>query len=123
MVVVIVIGVLAALIVPTFLGKSEKARRAVAAQKIAVLESTINLFQQDYSRFPESLEELTARPSDIDEAKWSPPSIRTKDLSDPWGNPFVYRMPGQHGTYDLLSTGADGAAGGEGYDADITNWE
>ncbi len=123
MVVVIVIGVLATLILPTFLGRAEKARRGVAKQKISVLETSINLFQADYARFPESLEELVTRPSDISDQDWSPPTVKKKDLKDPWGNAMAYRYPGQHGPYDLLSFGADGAEGGEDEDADITNWE
>ena len=123
MVIVIVIGVLAALIVPTFIGRAEKAKGAVAEQKIAVLDSAINLFYTEYSRFPETLDELVTQPADIPDDQWAPPTVKRKDLSDPWGNPFVYRYPGQNGPFDLISTGADGAEGGEGQDADVTNWE
>lgn len=122
MVVVIVIGVLAALIVPSFFGRAGKARRAVAQQQIGTLETAINLFEQDYARFPQSLDELTARPSDIAAEQWTPPPIKEKDLIDPWGNPFVYRYPGNHWAYDLLSLGADGQEGGEGEAADVVNW-
>lgn len=123
MVVVIVIGVLAALVVPNFLGRAAKAKKAVAQQKIGNIETAINLFYQDYSRFPETLEELVSKPADITEEQWTPPSLKAKDLKDPWGNPFVYRYPGDHGAYDLYSTGADGQEGGEGDNKDINNWE
>jgi len=123
MVVVIVIGVLAALVVPTFMGRAGKAKKAVAQQKISNIETAVNLFYQDYSRIPETLEELVVKPSDIPDEQWTPPSLRPKDLKDPWGNPFTYRYPGEHGAYDLYSTGADGQEGGEGDNTDITNWE
>lgn len=122
MVVVIVIGVLSALILPSFLGRAEKARVAAAQQQIRSLETAIVLFQQDYSRFPEDLDDLVERPSDIDESQWTPPTVRPKDLEDPWGNAFVYRQPGDNGPYDLLSMGADGVVGGEDDGEDITNW-
>lgn len=123
MVVVIVIGVLAALVIPNFLGRAGKAKVAVAQQKISNIETAINLFYQDYSRFPESLEELITKPGDITDEQWVPPSLKAKHLKDPWGQPFEYRYPGDHGAYDLYSTGADGQDGGEGENADITNWE
>ncbi len=122
MVVVIVIGVLAALIVPTFLGRAQKAKRSVAKQKIGTIESAINLFQQDYSRFPDTLEELVSKPADVADDDWLPPSMKPKDLKDPWGNAFVYRYPGEHWAFDLLSLGADGQEGGSGENADVTNW-
>ncbi len=123
MAVVIVIGVLAALVIPSFLGRAGKARKAVAQQKISNIETAVNLFYQDYSRFPESLEELVTKPGDIPAEQWTPPSLKAKHLKDPWGNPFVYRYPGEHGAYDLYSTGSDGQEGGEGEQADVTNWE
>lgn len=123
MVVVVVIGVLAALVIPTFLGKADKAKVAVAQQKIGNIETAINLFYQDYSRFPESIDELIHKPADISDEQWSPPSLKAKHLEDPWGNQYVYQYPGEHGPYDLFSMGADGQEGGEGLNADINNWE
>ena len=120
MVMVIVIGVIAALIIPNLFDRTGKAKRSVAKQKIASLESAIQLFQQDYSRFPDSLDELASPPADAEGG--SPPSIKQKDLVDPWGNPFVYRYPGNNWTFDLLSLGSDGQEGGEGEAADITNY-
>ncbi|MEM6853389.1 MAG: type II secretion system major pseudopilin GspG [Planctomycetota bacterium] len=120
MVVVIVIGIIAALVVPNLFDRAGKAKRSVAKQQIGSLETAIQLFQQDYSRFPDSLEELASPPADADGG--SPPSIKQKDLIDPWGNPFVYRYPGNNWTFDLLSLGADGQEGGEEENADITNY-
>lgn len=123
MVVVIVIAVLATVILPTFLGRAEKAKRSTAKQKVSVLETAINLFQTEYGRFPEALDELATQPADIPDEDWLPPTVKKKDLLDPWDNPFVYRYPGRNGPYDLLSLGADGTEGGEAENADITNWE
>lgn len=120
MVMVVVIGIIAALVIPNLFDKSGKAKRSVAKQKVAAIETAIQFFQQDYSRFPDSLEELVNPPADVEGA--SPPSIKEKDLVDPWGNPFVYRYPGNNWTFDLLSTGADGQEGGDGENADITNY-
>lgn len=122
MVVVIVIGVLATLIMPTLFGRAGKARAAVAKQKIASMETAIQLFEQDYGRFPEALQELVEQPADVPAEQWSPPTLKAKDLKDPWGNDFVYRFPGNNFTYDLVSLGADGAEGGEGEAADVTNY-
>lgn len=123
MVVVIIIGVLAALIVPTILGRTGKARTAVATSKLAAIENAINLFATEYERLPNSLDELVARPEDIPEEKWSPPTLKPSDLEDPWGRRYEYRVPGEHWNFDLYSLGRDGQEGGEGEDADVVNWE
>jgi general secretion pathway protein G len=123
MVVVIVIGILAALIAPQFLGRAEQAKRGVAQRNIAQLESAINLFQLDYGRYPDALQELVEQPADVPDEQWMPPDLKRNDLEDPWGNPYEYRYPGREGPYDLLSFGADGAEGGEDDAADVTNWD
>ena len=74
-------------------------------------------------RYPQSLSELVERPTDIDESRWVPPEIKPKQLKDPWRNLYQYRIPGEHGPYDLFCFGRDGQEGGEGEDADINNWE
>ena len=122
MVVVIVIGVLATLIIPTLFGRAGKARTAVTKQKIGSIETAIQLFEQDYGRFPESLQELVVPPADVPADQLSPPTLKAKDLNDPWGNAFSYTFPGNHYTYDLVSLGADGAEGGEGEAADVVNY-
>ncbi|MEM1026610.1 MAG: type II secretion system major pseudopilin GspG [Planctomycetota bacterium] len=122
MVVVIVIGILAALIAPRFLGRAEQAKRGVAERNIGQIESAINMFQLDYGRYPEALNELVEQPGDVPDDQWMTPDLKGKDLRDPWDNPYIYRYPGQHGIYDLLSAGADGVEGGTDDNADITNW-
>ena len=121
-VVVIIIAALAGLILPRFFGRVGTAKQSVAKQKLAEIEKAIDMFSYDYGRLPASLEELVNRPSDIPEEKWNAPSLRAKDLLDPWGREFLYQQPGEHGTYDLQSLGADGQVGGEKENADVVNW-
>ncbi len=123
LVVVIIIAVLATMIVPRFLGRVGQSKQAVAKMKLAEIEKAIEIFSYDYERWPAELDELVNQPADIDEAKWQPPTIRTKDLLDPWKRQFIYRQPGEHGIYDIYTLGKDGQEGGEDEDADIGNWE
>ena len=122
LVVVLIIGVLATLIVPRLFGRVGTAKQAVAKQKVEVISQAICLFQGDYGRLPQSLDELVNRPGDIPEERWVQPTLRPKDLLDPWGRMLIYRCPGSHDVYDLYSLGADGQEGGEGDNADIVNW-
>ena len=125
MVVVIVLGILAATIIPQFAGKAQQAKESASRSDIATLESALELFFLDMDRYPtgdEGLDALIIPPPDAGK-KWRSAYIREM-RPDPWGNPYQYRSPGLYGskTYDLWSNGADGTPGGEGYDADITNW-
>ncbi|NLX21571.1 MAG: type II secretion system major pseudopilin GspG [Phycisphaerae bacterium] len=124
-VVATIIGVLAALIVPRFVGRIGGARQAVAKQKIAVLEAKVLEFQADCGRFPNSQEGLTAlvrQPSDVGD-KWRGPYVKEKDIIDPWEVEFIYRYPGQRNVdFDLFTLGADRQDGGEEENADIGNW-
>ena len=122
LVVVIIIGVLAAMIVPQFFGRVGQAKSNVARQKLSVIEQAVSMFQYDYGRFPQTLDELVNQPADIDAQKWNPPTLKAKDLLDPWDRTFGYRVPGNNGLFDLYSLGADGVEGGDGENADITNW-
>lgn len=122
MVVVIVIGVIATLVIPNLFSNVGKAKQNVAKQKLASVEQAVQMFNYDYGRFPATLDELVTRPSDVPPERWSQPSLKAKDLIDPWGKPWVFRVPGDHGVFDLSSLGADGSPGGEGDNADVTNW-
>ena len=123
LVVVVIIGVLAAMIVPQIVGRTGEARRNTARHQLSQVENAIQTFYLDYDRYPNELEELVNQPADISDERWSDPPLRGRDLDDPWGNRLQYRYPGQHGTFDLYSYGADGQDGGEGDNAPITNWE
>lgn len=124
-VVATIIGVLAALIVPRFIGRIGGAKQAVAKQKIAVLEAKVLEFQADCGRFPSSAEGLGAlvrAPGDVGD-KWKRPYVKEKDIIDPWGVEFVYRYPGRRNAdFDIYTLGADGVEGGENENEDIGNW-
>jgi len=124
-VVATIIGILAALIVPRFVGRIGGARQAVAQQKIAVLEAKVLEFQADCGRLPtgqEGLRALLQPPSDVSE-KWKGPYVKEKDILDPWDVEFRYEYPGRYNAdFDLFTLGADGQEGGEDENADIGNW-
>jgi len=126
MVVVAVIGILAAAIIPQFMTTKYEARVGAAKGDIAVLEAALEQFNIHMDRYPtsdEGLKVLIDAPAG-EEKKWRAPYIKQL-RNDPWGNPYQYRYPGQHHptSFDLWSRGADGADGGEGEAADIGNWQ
>ncbi len=124
LVVVTIIGVLAALIFPRFFGRVGQTRQAVARANIRVLEAKIMEFQTDCSRYPtaaEGLHALLRKPADVADA-WRGPYVKEKDILDPWGNEYGYRYPAQRGLdFDLFSYGSDGQEGGEDEAGDIWN--
>jgi general secretion pathway protein G len=126
MVVVIIIGLLAAVIVPTVIGKVDEARVVKAKQDIQALETALQMFRLQNSRYPTTemgLAALVTQPTDPTIKHWQPGGYIQRISKDPWGNDYQYVYPGGHGKeYDLFSYGADGAPGGEGIDADIGNW-
>ena len=126
MVVVVVIGILAATIIPQFMGTTHDARVSTAKSNIAELESALERFYIHMDRRPtteEGLKVLVEPPSG-EEKKWRGPYVKLV-RPDPWGNPYQYRNPGvRHpSSFDLWSRGADNADGGEGDGADIGNWQ
>lgn len=126
MVVVIIIGLLAAVIVPTVMGRVDDARIAKAKQDIQSLETALTMYRLDNSKYPtteQGLPALVTQPTDPSIKHWRPGGYLQHVSKDPWGNDYQYVNPGTHGReYDLFSFGADGAPGGDGIDADIGNW-
>lgn len=125
MVVVIIIGVLAAMIIPQFTGTTTDAKISAAKGDVSQLESALERFNLHMDRYPtmdEGLKVLVEAPAG-DNKKWRGPYIKQL-RADPWGNGYQYRFPGIHHpfTFDLWSRGADGQDGGEGPNADIGNW-
>ena len=125
MVVVIVIGILAATIIPKFMTTTTDAKIGAAKGHVAELESALERFNVHMDRYPtmeEGLKVLVEAPS-ADDKQWRGPYIK-RLRPDPWGVPYQYRVPGVHHTigFDLWSRGADKADGGEGDAADIGNW-
>jgi len=124
MLVIIIIGVLVAMVAPRLTGKSQQARVAAAQADInAHLSAAIDLFELDNGRYPTIEEGLAAlRKAPTGARHWKGPYLKRPVPLDPWGNPYVYRSPGQHNRedYDLFAYGPDGVEGGED---DITNWK
>lgn len=124
LVVLAILGLLVALAAPRVMSYLGGARADTARIQIEKLSSVLDLYQLDLGRYPteqEGLRALVERPSDA--GKWNGPYLRNAEsLLDPWGAPYIYRAPGQHGEFDLLSLGADGKEGGEGADRDVTSW-
>ncbi len=124
MVVVVILAILAAFVVPMVMDRPDEARIVKAKQDIASISSALNLYKLDNYRYPttdQGLEALVKKPStEPIPPNWKP---YLKQLpKDPWGRPYLYVSPGEHGPFDLYTLGADGEEGGEGADADIGNW-
>ena len=129
MVVIVILGILAAFIAPKFIGQEEKARNIQARVQIKSLESALQFYKLDTGSYPtteQGLQALVEPPATGELAKsWREGGYLEKGKvpNDPWGNPYIYLCPGTHGDYDIMSYGADGIAGGEGKNADINNWD
>jgi general secretion pathway protein G len=125
MVVVVIIGVLAALIVPNVIGRADDARATAAKTDVNNLMQALKLYRLDNQRYPtaeQGLQALLARPTTGPAApNWKP--YVEKLPNDPWGRPYQYLNPGIKGEIDVLSLGADGQPGGEGNNADIGSWQ
>ena len=126
MVVVVIIGLLAAVIVPQVVDKVDQARVAKAKQDITSLETALTMYRLDNSKYPntdQGLQALVTQPTDPNIRHWRPGGYIKRISKDPWGNDYQYVYPGTHGgEYDLYSLGADNQPGGEGTDADVGNW-
>ncbi len=127
MVVIVILGVLAALIVPKVMSRPDEARIVAARQDIATIAQALKLYKLDNLRYPtteQGLMALVKKPAMPPEPhNWKGNGYLEKLPKDPWGNPYQYLQPGLHGEIDVMSLGADGAPGGEGSDADIGSWE
>ncbi len=125
MVVLVIIGVLAALIVPNVLDRTDDARATAARTDINYLVSALKLYKLDNQRYPsaeQGLESLVKKPTGgAIPANWRP--YLDKLPADPWGRPYQYIFPGVKGEVDVFSLGADGQAGGDGKNADIGSWQ
>ncbi len=126
MVVIVILGVLASLVVPNLLGNKEKADQQKAITDISSLENSLDMYKLDNSVYPstdQGLEALVSKPSISPEPRNYRNDGYVKRLpKDPWGYAYNYVSPGEHGSVDIFSLGADGQEGGEGVNADIGNW-
>ena len=126
MVVLIIIGLLAGIVVPKLMGRTEEAKRTKTAVQIKNLQSSLDLYKLDSGVYPstdQGLQALVEKPA-VGEIpnNWKEGGYIDKIPKDPWGSNYVYISPGVHGDYDLYSYGADGEEGGEGRNADIQSW-
>jgi general secretion pathway protein G len=120
LVVVVIIGVLVAYVAPRYFQQIGKSERTAALGQIDSLGKALDAYWLDTGHFPASehgLDALTTKPDG--ETRWNGPYLQRQAPQDPWGNAYVYRVPGAAGDYDLFSYGKDGKPGGEGEDADL----
>jgi general secretion pathway protein G len=126
MVVVAILGILAALVVPKIMSRPDEARVTAARQDIATLGQALKLYRLDNKRYPtteQGLQALVTKPMTPPiPDNWKGGGYIEKLPLDPWSKPYQYLNPGLHGEIDIFSFGGDGAPGGQGVDADIGNW-
>jgi len=123
LVVMVIIGLLAAYVAPRYFAQIGKSETKVARAQIDAFEKALEQYRLDTGHFPSSdqgLAALMVKPGG--EAKWAGPYLKRAVPPDPWGRPYLYKSPGEHGEIDLMSYGKDGKPGGQGDDADVTNW-
>lgn len=126
MVVVAILAILAALVVPRIMGRTDDAKRTAAKVQIRNIEGALQLYKLDNGVYPsteQGLKALVEKPSvGVIPKKWKIGGYLPKLPEDPWANPYKYLSPSQKGEYEIISLGTDGEVGGEGINADITNW-
>ena len=125
LVVIIIIGLLAALVGPKLFGRVGKGKQAAAQAQIELFGAALDNFRLDVGRYPtsdEGLRALLVNPGAIE--NWDGSYLKKEEIPlDPWGHPYLYKSPGEHGDYDIISNGGDGVAGGEGENQDIVSWK
>lgn len=124
LIVMVILGMLATLGSLQLIGYLGRAKAQTARLQIEEIATAVELYRIDVGALPEgpdALSELTDKPDGVD--RWNGPYLRKKTvLTDPWNRAYLYREPGEHGEFDIVSLGADGEVGGDGVDADIGNW-
>ena len=124
LVVVVIIGLLAGLVAPKYFDQVGKSNTRIARAQIDALEKALDQYRLDMGTYPTSdqgLQALVAKPNGAE--RWQGPYLKKAVPPDPWGQPYRYRGPGEHGDYDLYSFGADGQPGGTGENIDVASWE
>lgn len=123
LVVIVIIGLLAGYVGPKYFSQIGKSEVKVARAQMDAFDKALDQYRIDTGRYPNTSQGLNALMSKpANEAKWDGPYLKKALPSDPWGNAYQYRQPGEHGEYDLYSYGRDGQSGGTGENADIANW-
>ncbi len=123
LVVMVIIGLLAAYVGPKYFAQIGKSEIKTTKAQIVGLEKALQQYRLDVGRYPtteQGLAALMTKPANVN--KWAGPYLEKSVPTDPWGRPYVFVSPGEHGDFDISSTGRDGRPGGDGLDADITSW-
>lgn len=121
--VMVIIGLLAAIVAPRFMGKVGKAKLQAAQAQIELFGAALDAYRLDVGRYPTSEQGLAAlRVQPDDSSNWDGPYLKKRIPLDPWKNEYIYKSPGDNGEYDIISYGADGKDGGEDEDRDIVSW-
>ena len=123
LVVMVIIGLIAALVGPRLFPKLGKGKQSAAKVQIELLGQALDQFRLDTGRYPSTQEGLNTLMVNPGIEKWDGPYLKKELPNDPWGKPYNYQYPGTHGEYDLFSYGRDGALGGEGEDQDVVSWK
>jgi general secretion pathway protein G len=123
LVVMVILGLLAAYVAPRYFGQVSKSEMRVAKAQIEAFAKALDQYRLDLGRYPTTEEGLAVlRVNPGNSPKWTGPYLQKDVPADPWGNAYVYRAPGEHGEFDLFSYGKDGRPGGSGDGQDITSW-
>ncbi len=126
MVVVIILGILAAIVAPNVIGRIDDAQAARVQQDLRGIENALKFYRLDNFSYPTSeqgLDALVTKPADPNIKNWKTGGYLDRMPKDPWGNPYEYLSPGNNGEIDIYTLGRDGRPGGEGVDADVGNWD
>jgi general secretion pathway protein G len=124
LVVITILGLLAALVGPRLFGKVSVAKQKAAKAQIEMFGTALDTFRLDVGRYPtteEGMKALREKPSGAE--AWQGPYLPKEIPVDPWNKPYIYKCPGEHGDYDLLTYGLDGTEGGEGENQDVVSWK
>jgi general secretion pathway protein G len=126
MVVIVILGILAAIVAPNVLGNVDKAQEQKVRSDLRGIDSALKFYRLDNYNYPtteQGIEALVAKPADPNIKNWRSGGYLPNVPKDPWGNHYLYLSPGSNGEIDIYSLGRDGRSGGEGVDADIGNWD
>ncbi len=125
LIVMVIIGLLAAFVVPKLIGRVGESKQTAAKAQIELISTAIEMYKLDTGKYPlqdTGLQSLNTKPGDVQ--NWKGPYMKKEKIpKDPWGVDYIYTYPGTHGDYDIISYGADGSDGGSGDDKDIVSWE
>lgn len=124
LIVMVILGLLAALVGPRMFGKVDKSKQKAAKTQIALFETSLDMYRLDIGKYPtteQGLKALRSKPDDVE--NWEGPYIPKDIPLDPWGHEYLYKSPGDNGDYDIVCMGADGNIGGDGIDKDIVSWQ